>query len=47
VRLVDQTKRNEFILVYIEETGTIAVPDKNRAMQALSTHALKGFTILK
>jgi len=47
VRLVDQTKRNEFILVYIEETGTIAVPDKDRAMQELSTHALKGFTILK
>ena len=47
VRLVDQTKRNEFILVYIEESGAVAAPDKEKAMQEFSARALKGFTILK
>ena len=47
VRLVDPTKRNEFILVYIEEGGTAAAPDKDKAMQEFSTRALKGFTILE
>jgi hypothetical protein len=47
VRLVDQTKRNEFIVVYIEDGGAVAAADKDKAMQEFSTRALKGFTILE
>ncbi|HEX8843267.1 MAG TPA: hypothetical protein VF791_01285 [Pyrinomonadaceae bacterium] len=47
VRLVDEAKRNEFILLYVEETGANDSSEKERAMQEFSSRALKGFTILK
>jgi hypothetical protein len=47
VRLVDEAKRNEFILLYIESAGAGASPEKEGAMREFSSRALKGFTILK
>lgn len=55
VRLVDEAKRNEFILVYIEDSGTAGgsiaatrtTSEKNEAMQEFQRRALKGFTVLK
>lgn len=42
VRLVDEAKRNELILVYIEESGAAAAQEKE-----LLARALRGFTVLK
>jgi len=47
VRLVDEAKRNEFILLYVEDTGTGASLENEKARQEFSSRALKGFTILK
>jgi len=59
VRVVDEAKRNEFILIYIEdlsETGFTAADfakdgrafsRREKMLQELSNRALKGFTILK
>ena len=47
VRLVDEAKRNEFILLYVEDAGTGASSETERAKQEFSSRALKGFTILK
>jgi hypothetical protein len=47
VRLVDEGKRNEFILLYVEEAGAGASSEKEKARQEFSSRALKGFTILK
>jgi hypothetical protein len=47
VRLVDEAKRNEFILLYLEDTGTGAAADLEKARQEFSSRALKGFTILR
>jgi hypothetical protein len=46
VRLVDKAKRNEFILLYVEDTGTGA-SDNEKAREEVSSRALKGFTIVK
>jgi len=46
VRLIDETKRSEFILLYVE--GAIGDADGTaKAMQELSSRALKDFKILK
>jgi hypothetical protein len=47
VRLVDEAKRNEFILLYVEDAGAGAPSEAERAKQEFSIRALKGFTILK
>lgn len=47
VRLVDEARRHEFILVYVEAAGAGASPVGERAAQELSDRALKGFSILK
>src|SRR6266849_3533717 len=47
VRLVDEAKRNEFILLYIEDTATGAFAETEKGQQEFSSRALKGFTILK
>jgi len=47
VRLVDEAKRNEFILLYVEDTDTGASAKDEKASQEFSSRALKGFTILK
>jgi hypothetical protein len=47
VRLVDDAKRNEFILLYVEDADAGASSETERAMQEFSSRALKGFTILK
>ena len=47
VRLVDEAKRNEFILLYVEDAGTGASSETETAKQEFSSRALKGFTILK
>jgi len=47
VRLVDEAKRNEFILLYIEDTATGAFAENEKAREEFSSRALKGFTILK
>lgn len=47
VRLVDEAKRNEFILLYIESAAADASSDKTNAMQEFSGRALKGFTVLE
>lgn len=47
VRLVDEAKRNEFILLYVEDTGASASAENEKATQDFSSRALKGFTILK
>lgn len=45
VRLVDDSKRNEFIMLYVEDAGT-SQPDE-KAMREFRERALKGFAILK
>lgn len=47
VRLVDDAKRSEFILLYIEDLGGAGVDaaKKEKAMQKFSVRALKGFKI--
>jgi hypothetical protein len=47
VRLVDEAKRNEFILLYVEDIGTGAAAETQKAKQEFSSRALKGFTILR
>jgi hypothetical protein len=47
LRLVDQTRRHEFILLYIEGLGAGAEPDPEKALRGLSERALKGFTVLR
>ena len=47
VRLVDEAKRNEFILLYVEDTSTGASAENEKASQEFSSRALRGFTILK
>jgi hypothetical protein len=45
VRLADESKRNEFIMLYIEDAGTTQADEK--AMREFRARAPKGFTILK
>jgi hypothetical protein len=45
VRLVDESKRSEFIMLYIEDAGTTQ-PDE-KAMREFRERALKGFAVLK
>jgi len=47
VRLVDESKRHEFILLYVEDTSTGSSAETDKARPNLSSRALKGFTILK
>ncbi len=47
VRLVDDAKRNEFILLYVEDAGASASSEKEKARQEFPSRALKGFTIVK
>ncbi|MDQ6652284.1 MAG: hypothetical protein M3Y84_06035 [Acidobacteriota bacterium] len=47
VRLVDEAKRNEFILLYVEDAGAGASSERETAAPEFSSRALKGFTILK
>jgi hypothetical protein len=49
VRLVDEGKRSEFILLYVEDLSGAGVDaaEKEKAMQEFSSRALKGFKILK
>ena len=54
VRLVDEAKRNEFILLYVEDSGagrssaaTRTSSEIGKAMQEFRRRALKGFTVLK
>ena len=47
VRLVDEAKRNEFIMVYVEDAGADASSENEKARQEFSGRALKGFTIVK
>src|SRR5438128_777749 len=48
VRLVDDAKRNEFILLYVEEAGTGTSSAENETVsQEFSARALKGFRILE
>jgi len=47
VRLVDDAKRNEFILLYVEDPGTAASAENEKVRQEFSGRALKGFRILK
>ena len=47
VRLVDAAKRNEFILLYIEDAGAGTPPEEDKEMQEFQSRALKGFTVLK
>jgi hypothetical protein len=47
VRLVDEAKRNEFILLYVEAAGAGGSSEKERAMEEFSSRASQGFTILK
>lgn len=43
VRLVDEAKRNEFILLYVED---LKGADKEKARREISDRALKGFEVL-
>jgi hypothetical protein len=49
VRLADEAKRSEFILLYVEDLSGAGVDaaEKEKAMQEFSRRALKGFKILK
>src|SRR6266571_6691515 len=47
VRLVDDAKRDEFILLYVEDPGTGAFAENESVRQEFSGRALKGFRILK
>ena len=49
VRLVDEAKRSEFLLLYVEDLSEAGVdaPEKEKAMQEFSRRALKDFEILK
>jgi hypothetical protein len=45
VRLVDESKRNEFIMLYVEDAST-SQPDE-KSMREFRARALKGFAVLK
>jgi len=45
VRLVDEARRNEFILLYVEDASV--APGGAKAVREISGRALKGFTVLK
>jgi hypothetical protein len=45
VRLVDDAKRNEFIMLYVEDAG--ATQPGEKAMREFRERALKGFAVLK
>jgi len=45
VRLVDESKRNEFIMLYVEDAGATQADEK--AMREFRERALKGFAVLK
>jgi hypothetical protein len=49
VRLADEAKRSEFILLYVEDLSGAGVDaaEKEKAMQEFSGRALKGFKILE
>jgi hypothetical protein len=49
VRLADEAKRSEFILLYVEDLSGagVDVAEKEKAMQEFSGRALKGFKILE
>lgn len=47
VRLVEEAKRHEFILLYVEDTSTGAPVEAEKARPGFSSRALQGFTILK
>ncbi|HEY6660981.1 MAG TPA: hypothetical protein VI031_07555 [Pyrinomonadaceae bacterium] len=48
VRLVDETKRNEIIFLYIEEAAAMSAEEKvGKVGKEFLTRALQGFTILK
>src|SRR6266540_3564233 len=49
VRLVDEAKRSEFILLYVEDLSGAGIDaaEKEKTMQEFSGRALKGFKILK
>ncbi len=47
VRLVDDAKRTEFILLYVEDAGTGASAENEKPRQDISGRALKGFRILR
>ena len=47
VRLVDDAKRHEFILLYVEDAVTGASAENEKVRQEFSGRALKGFRILK
>jgi len=47
VRLVDESKRSEFIMLYIEDAGANASSVDEKAMREFRERALKGFVILK
>lgn len=47
VRLVDESKRSEFIMLYVEDTGASASSGDEKAMREFRERALKGFVILK
>jgi hypothetical protein len=46
VRLVDEAKRNELILIYIEDTGAGASSASDKLGKEFLARAMKGFTIL-
>ena len=45
VRIADESKRSEFIMLYVEDAGVSQSDEK--AMRELRERALKGFKILK
>ena len=47
VRLVDSTKRNEFILLYVENMGTSASSESEKAREEFLSRALRCFTVLE
>jgi hypothetical protein len=49
VRMVDEAKRSEFILLYVEDLvgAGFDAADKEKAIQEFTSRALKGFTIRK
>jgi hypothetical protein len=45
VRLVDEAKRNEIILIYVEDAGILSAPEK--LGKEFLDRALKGFKVLE
>lgn len=46
VWLVDEVKRNELILIYIEDTGAGASSASDKLGKEFLARAMKGFTVL-